>query len=82
MRFLRMGRTKKVGIIGKYGARYGTTIRSRVIAVEKTRKKSHSCPNCLKKTLKRASAGIWECKKCDSKFAGGSHIPTTAEGVI
>ena len=71
-----MGRTKKVGIAGRFGARYGTRIRSRVIDVEKQSKLSHPCPNCLKKTLKRITAGIWECKKCGLKLAGKAYKPS------
>ncbi len=70
-----MGRTKKVGITGRFGARYGSTIRQRVIAIEKGLRAKHACPNCLKNTLKRVSAGIWECKKCGLKFAGKAYKP-------
>ncbi|MCD6371360.1 MAG: 50S ribosomal protein L37Ae [Candidatus Aenigmarchaeota archaeon] len=68
-----MGRTKKVGITGKFGSRYGLRIRRRILDVEA--KKSKECPFCGKKQLKRIAAGIWECKKCKNKFAGGTHIP-------
>ncbi|HEC89113.1 MAG TPA: 50S ribosomal protein L37ae, partial [Thermoplasmatales archaeon] len=31
--------------------------------------------------VKRISTGIWQCKKCGTKFAGGSYIPKTETGV-
>ena len=70
-----MGRTKKVGIAGRFGSRYGKKIRTNVIAVEKELRKPHPCPECMKKTLKRVSAGIWECKKCGTKIAGKAYRP-------
>jgi len=69
-----MGRTKKVGITGRFGARYGATIRGRVLSVEKGRK-SHSCPSCLNPAMERVSAGIWECGKCGLKMAGKAYRP-------
>ena len=70
-----MGRTKKVGIAGKYGSRYGIRIRRKILEVEK--KKSKECPFCGRKQLKRIASGVWECKKCNSKFAGGAYVPST-----
>ena len=70
-----MPRTKKVGIAGKYGARYGLRVRKRNIVIGKYRKEN-LCPNCLKPSLKRLSSGIWECGKCGLKFAGKAHKPS------
>jgi large subunit ribosomal protein L37Ae len=72
-----MGRTKKVGIAGKYGARYGIKIRSKIVRVEE--KKTKECPYCKKKALKRTASGIWECRRCNAKFAGGTHIPISPD---
>jgi len=66
-----MGKTKKVGSTGKFGARYGLHIRRKIIKVES--KKSKVCPYCGKKQVRRVAAGIWECKKCKSKFTGGAY---------
>ncbi len=70
-----MPRTKKVGIAGKHGARYGLRVRKRNIEIGKLRK-ARKCPKCLKPGLKRLSAGIWECRKCGLKFAGKAYKPS------
>ena len=68
-----MGRTKKVGFTGKYGARYGRKIRQRILKVGN--QKNYECPGCTKKTLVRESSGIWACKKCGYKAAGKAYKP-------
>ena len=73
-------RTKKAGITGRFGARYGSTVRKRVKRIEERMKQSHKCPSCQTKAVRRVSAGIWQCRKCDYKFTGGAYIPETSEG--
>ena len=53
----------------KFGARYGKTVRTRLIKVESKQRKKQNCPYCKKLGVKRMSKGIWYCKKCDKKFA-------------
>jgi len=68
-----MARTKKVKSTGRFGARYGTKVRQKVLAVETKQKKKQRCPFCHKNKVKRVAAGIWICEKCDKKFAGGAY---------
>lgn len=68
-----MAKTKKVGITGKFGIRYGKRVRERVLKIEA--QKSRICPNCFKPTLRRVAAGVWVCKKCKLKFAGKAYKP-------
>lgn len=75
-----MGRKKKVGTSGRFGARYGSTLRKRVALIEVTEKKSHPCPNCESVKVKRVSVGLWRCRKCDYTFAGGAYTPQTKIG--
>ncbi|MHA1302428.1 MAG: 50S ribosomal protein L37ae [Candidatus Heimdallarchaeaceae archaeon] len=75
-----MTRTKKVGSTGRFGARYGSTIRKRVRAVEAKSKATYKCPRCLKRTFRRTGLGIWECKTCGEKRAGGAWEPQTSAG--
>lgn len=74
-----MGRTKKVGVTGKFGSRYGLNIRRRILKVEG--KKSYKCPFCNKEQLRRRAAGIWECLACRTRFTGGTHIAQFVEEV-
>ncbi|WP_292319270.1 50S ribosomal protein L37ae [Caldisphaera sp.] len=68
--------TKIVGPSGKYGPRYGSTLRKRAKAVMEKMYQDHQCPFCGSiGTVKRESVGIWVCKKCGHKFAGGSYTP-------
>jgi large subunit ribosomal protein L37Ae len=75
-----MAGTKKVGMTGKFGPRYGIKIRRAVLEV--TKKMTKECPYCGRKQLKRTATGIWECGKCNTKFTGGAYTPvqeTSAE---
>jgi len=68
-----MPRTKKVKASGKFQAGYGTNVRTKFVAVESKQRKKQTCPFCKKLGVKRKSAGIWHCKKCDKTFAGGAY---------
>ena len=70
-----MGRKKKIGSAGRFGARYGKKVRQLVSEIEKVQKRRHICPKCQMPYVKRIAAGIWECKKCGTKFAGGAYYP-------
>jgi large subunit ribosomal protein L37Ae len=77
-----MGNTKKVGISGKYGARYGSVVRKRYrIIMEKMKSKKNKCPKCKTiGSIRRISTGIWHCKKCGAKFTGGAYYIETPRG--
>lgn len=77
-----MGRTKKVGPTRGLGVRYGSTVRKRYIKVVTELKKPHVCPQCGFQRVKRASVGVWECRKCGFVFAGGAYTPTTKLGMV
>ncbi len=72
-----MGRTKKVGSAGKFGVRYGMRLRKKWVEVDRKQRRKHLCPVCRKLGVRRVSTGIWQCRKCGTKFAGGAYIPTT-----
>lgn len=72
-----MKRTKKVGSIGRFGTRYGLRAKKLLKKVEEKQKQKHECPACKKMKLIRISAGIWECKSCKTKLAGGAYTPVS-----
>jgi len=70
-----MGKGKKVGSAGRYGVRYGRSIRHKVSAIEKKEKLKYECPKCHKIKVKRLSSGIWQCRGCNVKFGGKAYVP-------
>ncbi len=73
-------KTKKVGSTGRFGTRYGSTLRKRTLRLEKEMKIKHKCPACSHRRVKRESIGIWICGFCGHKFSGGAYAPETAPG--
>ncbi len=67
-----MSGKKKIGSAGRYGSRYGKKVRKLVSNIEKIQKKRHICPRCDMPYVKWLSAGVWNCSKCYTKFAGGA----------
>ena len=65
------------GSAGRFGPRYGRFIRKRVNEVEKVSRAQHVCPRCDTQAVSRKGTGIWECRKCGFKFAGGAYVPQT-----
>ncbi len=77
-----MGKTKKVSKTGRLGSRYGVGIRKRLLKTEAKQQKRYACPFCGFKRVKRKAAGLYVCKKCNAKFAGGAYLPQTLPGTI
>jgi large subunit ribosomal protein L37Ae len=67
---------KSYGLRGRGGA----TLRKRYGRIMSSAKASHKCPNCAMPSVKRVSVGIWNCRKCGYKFAGGAYQPSTKLG--
>ena len=63
---------KKTKSAGRFGARYGRSVRTKVVKVESKQKVKQQCPFCEKLGVKRISNGIWKCPKCDKKFASNT----------
>lgn len=68
---------KVTGSAGRFGCRYGRFVRKRVAEMEKISRAYHRCPRCDVMGVHRKGTGIWECRKCDFKFAGGAYQPQT-----
>jgi large subunit ribosomal protein L37Ae len=71
-------RTKKVGITGRFGPRYGVKLKRQIRQIESEKIKRHDCPQCKRASIKRKHTSIWECSHCGYKFAGGAYSPTIA----
>lgn len=74
-------RTAKAGTAGRFGARYGVVIRNRVKSIEAHQKSKHECPVCHHTSVSRISSGIWECKRCNAKFAAGAYSPNAKKEI-
>ncbi|KAK1754781.1 ribosomal protein L37ae [Echria macrotheca] len=67
-------RTKKVGIAGRYGNRYGASLRKQMKRLDTTQHAKYLCTFCGKNTVKRVASGIWECRRCHKTIAGGAYV--------
>ncbi|KAL2711041.1 60S ribosomal protein L43 [Kluyveromyces marxianus] len=76
--YCRAKRTKKVGITGKYGVRYGSSLRRQVKKLEVQQHATYNCSFCGKTCVKRGAAGIWKCSSCNRTIAGGAYTLSTA----
>ena len=75
-----MGSTKKVGSTGRFKGRYGVGVKKRVLEVENRMKVKVPCVFCGFPRIKRMAAGLFFCRKCGAKFAGGAYEPQTLVG--
>ncbi|KAL5717244.1 hypothetical protein ACHQM5_010286 [Ranunculus cassubicifolius] len=64
-------RTKKAGIVGKYGTRYGASLRKQIKKMEVSQHAKYFCE----------FLGIWGCKDCGKVKAGGAYTLNTASAV-
>lgn len=67
-----MARTKLVKSAGRFGVRYGQSLRRRTVAVESRQRKKQACPFCAGRAV-RQSKGIWNCRRCNKTFAGHTY---------
>merc|ERR1712154_646278 len=72
-------RTKKVGVVGKYGTRYCVSLRKTVKKMEITQHSKYLCTFCGKENMKRTAVGIWYCdvSNCRIRVAGGAWTYST-----
>ncbi len=73
--------TKKVGIAGRFGPRYGVKIRRRAKEVLEEKSRWHVCPQCNHVAVRRVSTGVWRCRHCDYTFAGGAYRPVVTTSI-
>lgn len=68
-----MALPRKLSSIKRFGTRYGRRVKHKLAKIESVQKGQHKCPSCRSMKVKRLSVGIWNCKKCDAKFAGKAY---------
>lgn len=76
-----MAKKKKVGASGSFKARYGLKPRRRWESVTEKMRQPSLCPKCRHIKLRRISTGIFQCRKCGIKLAGGAYFPVTSAGI-
>ncbi len=64
---------KKTKSAGRFGARYGKTVKNRLVKIETKQRVRQKCPFCERLGAKRTSKGIWECPKCKKRFASNTY---------
>ncbi|CAD7687696.1 unnamed protein product [Nyctereutes procyonoides] len=74
-------RTKKVGIVGKYGTCYGASLRKMVKKIDISQHTKYTCSFCGKTKKKRQAVGIWHCGPCMKTVAGGAWTYNTTSAV-
>ncbi|XP_036982086.2 60S ribosomal protein L37a-like [Artibeus jamaicensis] len=67
--------TKKVGIVGEYGTRYGSSLRKRAKNIEISQRVKYTCSVRGKTKMKRRAAGTWLCGSRMRTVAGGAWTP-------
>lgn len=75
-----MGRTKKVGPVGRFRTRGGASLRKVRVKIEIQAKATYECPQCSRKSVRKVGIGIWKCSKCGYTFAGGAWTPSSKIG--
>ena len=63
----------KTKAVKRFGARYGKKLKVKIAKVEAIQRGKHQCPYCHAWRVKRLSAGIWQCRKCNAKFTGKAY---------
>merc|ERR1712080_78312 len=68
-------RTRKAGVTGKYGVRYGATLRKSIKKMEITQHATYTCTFCGKDSVKRKNLNLTSafksnCSKKSQRFQG------------
>eukprot|EP00243_Klebsormidium_subtile_P008115 TRINITY_DN3753_c0_g2_i1.p2 TRINITY_DN3753_c0_g2~~TRINITY_DN3753_c0_g2_i1.p2 ORF type:complete len:109 (-),score=24.41 TRINITY_DN3753_c0_g2_i1:304-630(-) len=74
-------RTKKAGIVGKYGTRYGASLRKQIKKMEISQHSKYFSEFSGTFSFKRVAVGIWHCNKSGKTKAGGAYTLNTASAV-
>ncbi|HEY5632116.1 MAG TPA: 50S ribosomal protein L37 [Nitrososphaeraceae archaeon] len=53
--------------------KFGATVRKRYSKAYRTLKQKRRCPSCSSSRFTRIVSGVWFCRKCNYKVAGGAY---------
>lgn len=68
--------SKNKNTAGRFGVRYGNTLRKKVGDIEQQSRGKHKCPFCGKEDkVRRQAYGIWKCSACEKVFVGKAFRP-------
>ena len=67
---------KELSSIKRFGARYGRRLKYKFAQVEALHRQTYKCPYCSYTNVKRVARGIWQCSKCNAKFASKAYTIT------
>lgn len=70
---LTMAEVQKLKSVKRFGARYGRRPKYKLAKIESILRSKQKCPYCCKEEVKRVAVGIWQCKKCNTKFTGKAY---------
>ena len=59
--------------MGKYGTRYGASLRKQIKKIEIAQRGRYRCQFCGKSKMRRQVVGIWHCRPCNKTITGGAY---------
>ena len=68
--------------MSKRNVRSGAELRKRADSMDTLRRTLFVCGACGKKKVKRKGNSLWECKSCNTVFAGGTYSLSTPSGEV
>ena len=68
-----MAIAKHLSSIKRFGPRYGNIVKHKFAIIENQQRSEYKCPYCSKNAVVRIAAGIWQCGRCNARFAGKAY---------
>ena len=68
-----MAEIEKYKSVKRFGPRYGRRLKERFGKIESIQRSKQKCPYCSALSVKRIAVGIWNCRKCNTKFTGKAY---------
>ncbi|MGC8571770.1 MAG: 50S ribosomal protein L37ae [Candidatus Micrarchaeia archaeon] len=62
--------------------RYGASLRKRYNSIKEKKRAAYKCDVCGREKVRRISTSIWQCRHCNTVYAGGAYTMTTQKGEV